>query len=322
MLNMSITKLLGIKYPIFQGGMAQIAMAPLVGAVANAGGLGIIGSGGLSADRLREEIRKTKAITDKPFAVNLMLMMHNIPELIEVILEEGVKIVTTGAGTPAPYMATFKEHGIIVIPVVPSVKIAKKMEALGVDAIVAEGTEAGGHVGETTTMALLPQITSAVRIPVIGAGGIADGRGIAAAFALGASGVQVGTRFLTTFECPTHENFKKAVIDADDTSTTVTGRSLGGPVRSIKNSMIAEFQKLESQGATRDELEKISLGSLRKSVFEGDTDRGSVMAGQIAGLCNEITTVEEMITSMFAEAQEVLNQLGKVTIVERELAFV
>jgi enoyl-[acyl-carrier protein] reductase II len=319
---MNITKLLGIKYPIFQGGMAQIALAPLAGAVSNAGGLGIIGSGGLTADRLREEIRKTKEITNKPFAVNLMLMMKNIPELIEVVIEEGVKIVTTGAGTPAPYMPIFKEHGITVIPVVPSVKIAKKMEALGVDASVAEGTEAGGHVGETTTMALLPQVTSAVSIPVIGAGGIADGRGIAAAFALGAQGVQVGTRFLATVECPTHENFKLAVINADDTSTTVTGRSLGGPVRSIKNSMIAEFQELERQNASRDELEKISLGSLRKAVFEGDTDRGSVMAGQICGLVQEITTVEEMITSMFAEAQEVLNNLGKITVMEEEKELV
>lgn len=318
-MNMNITTLLGIKYPIFQGGMAQIALHPLVGAVSNAGGLGLIGSGGLTADSLREEIRKTKEITDKPFGVNLMLMMKNIPELIEVIIEEGVKIVTTGAGTPAPYMATFKEHGIKVIPVVPSVKIAKKMEALGVDAIVAEGTEAGGHVGETTTMALLPQITSAVSIPVVAAGGIADGRGIAAAFALGAQGVQVGTRFLATVECPTHENFKLAVVNADDTSTIVTGRSIGGPVRSIKNSMVEEFLKLERQNASRDELEHISLGSLRKAVFEGDTDRGSVMAGQICGLVKEITTVEEMITTMFAEAQEVLNKLGNTTIVEREL---
>lgn len=318
---MSITKLLGIKYPIFQGGMAQIALSPLVGAVSNAGGLGIIGSGGFSADKLREEIRKTKEITNNPFAVNLMLMMHNIPELIEVIIEEGVKIVTTGAGTPAPYMETFKKNGIIVIPVVPSVKIAKKMEALGVDAIVAEGTEAGGHVGETTTMALLPQVVSAVSIPVIGAGGIGDGRGVAAAFALGAQGVQVGTRFLATVECPTHENFKLAVINADDTSTTVTGRSLGGPVRSIKNSMINEFLRLERENASRDELEKLSLGSLRKSVFEGDTDQGSVMAGQICGLCNEITTVEEMITSMFKEAQEVLSKLGKITVFEQELVL-
>ncbi|WP_462408505.1 nitronate monooxygenase [Neobacillus sp. Marseille-QA0830] len=320
---MSITNLLGIKYPIFQGAMAQIARAPLAGAVSNAGGLGIIGSGGMTADQLREEIRETRAITNKPFAVNLMLMMKNIPELIEVIVEEGVQIVTTGAGTPAPYMPIFKEHGIKVIPVIPSVKIAKKMEALGVDAVVAEGTEAGGHVGETTTMALLPQVVSAVSIPVVGAGGIADGRGIAAAFALGAQGVQVGTRFLATVECPTHENFKLAVVHADDTSTTVTGRSLGGPVRSIKNSMIEEYLKLEKDGASRDELEHLSLGSLRKAVFEGDTDRGSVMAGQICGLVKEITTVEEMITSMFAEAQEVMNNLGKISIIEeeRELVF-
>lgn len=315
---MSITKLLGIKYPIFQGAMAQIARSPLVGAVANAGGLGIIGSGGLTADCLRDEIRKTKEMTDKPFAVNLMLMMHNIPELVDVIIEEGVKIVTTGAGNPAPYMEKFKENGIIVIPVVPSVKIAKKMEAIGADAVVAEGTEAGGHVGETTTMALLPQVVSAVNIPVIAAGGIADGRGIAAAFALGAQGVQVGTRFLTTVECPVHENFKQAVLDADDQCTTVTGRSIGGPVRSIKNSMIAEFLKLESERASRDELEKLSLGSLRKAVLEGDTDRGSVMAGQICGMCNELTTVEEMITCMFDEAQQVLNKLGNVKLVEEK----
>ncbi|MBD3108044.1 DUF561 domain-containing protein [Bacillus sp. AGMB 02131] len=320
---MSITQLLGIKYPIFQGAMAQIALSPLVGAVSNAGGLGIIGSGGFTADRLRDEIRKTKEITDKPFAVNLMLMMHNIPELVDVIIEEGVKIVTTGAGNPAPYMEKFKANGIKVIPVIPSVKIAKKMEAIGADAVVAEGTEAGGHVGETTTMALLPQVVSAVNIPVIAAGGIADGRGIAAAFALGAQGVQVGTRFLTTVECPVHENFKQAVLDADDTCTTVTGRSLGGPVRSIKNSMIAEFLKLESERASRDELEKLSLGSLRKAVLEGDTDRGSVMAGQICGMCNELTTVEEMITTMFDEAQEVLNKLGNVQLVEeKELVLV
>ena len=315
---MSITKLLGIKYPIFQGAMAQIALSPLVGAVSNAGGLGIIGSGGFTADRLRDEIRKTKEITDKPFAVNLMLMMHNIPELVDVIIEEGVKIVTTGAGNPAPYMEKFKANGIKVIPVIPSVKIAKKMEAIGADAVVAEGTEAGGHVGETTTMALLPQVVSAVNIPVIAAGGIADGRGIAAAFALGAQGVQVGTRFLTTVECPVHENFKQAVLDADDQCTTVTGRSLGGPVRSIKNSMIAEFLKLENERASRDELEKLSLGSLRKAVLEGDTDRGSVMAGQICGMCNELTTVEEMITTMFDEAQEVLNRLGNVQLVEEK----
>ncbi|MCR6110040.1 nitronate monooxygenase [Bacillus sp. A301a_S52] len=314
---MELTQMLGIKYPIFQGAMAQIALSPLVGAVSNAGGLGIVGSGGFSAERLREEIRRTKDITDKPFAVNLMLMMENIPELIDVLIEEGIKIVTTGAGNPAPYMEKLKAHGIIVIPVVPSVKIAKKMEALGVDAIVAEGTEAGGHVGETTTMALLPQVTNAVSIPVIGAGGIGDGRGIAATFALGAQGVQVGTRFLTTVECPTHDNFKQAVLDADDTSTTVTGRSIGGPVRSIKNKMIDEYIKLEKNNASRDELEKLSLGSLRKAVFEGNMDEGSVMAGQICGMCNKLTTVEDMITSMFDEAQVVMTKLGQYRIKEK-----
>ncbi|WP_411344430.1 DUF561 domain-containing protein [Paenibacillus sp. WLX1005] len=313
-MSTTITQLLGIQYPIFQGAMAQIAREPLVSAVSNAGGLGIIGSGGMSADVLREEIRKVRNHTTKPFAVNLMLMMPNIPELIQVIIEEQVNIVTTGAGTPAPYMTTFKEHGITVIAVIPSVKIAKKMELLGVDALVAEGTEAGGHIGETTTMALVPQVASAVSIPVVAAGGVADGRGIAAAFALGAQGVQVGTRFLTTVECPTHDNFKQAVLDADDTSTTVTGRSIGGPVRSIKNGMIADFLKLENEHASREELEKISLGSLRKAVFEGDTDRGSVMAGQICGMCNEITTVEQMITSMFSEAQALLQQLGNTRI--------
>ncbi|MCR6097201.1 nitronate monooxygenase [Salipaludibacillus agaradhaerens] len=314
---MELTQMLGIKYPIFQGAMAQIALSPLVGAVSNAGGLGIIGSGSFSAERLREEIQRTKDITDKPFAVNLMLMMDNIPELIDVLIEEGIKIVTTGAGNPAPYMEKLKAHGIIVIPVVPSVKIAKKMEALGVDAIVAEGTEAGGHVGETTTMALLPQVTSAVSIPVVGAGGIGDGRGIAAAFALGAQGVQVGTRFLTTVECPTHDNFKQAVLDADDTSTTVTGRSIGGPVRSIKNKMIDEYIKLEKNNASRDELEKLSLGSLRKAVYEGNMDEGSVMAGQICGMCNKLTTVEDMITSMFDEAQVVMTKLGQYRIKEK-----
>lgn len=316
---MRIIKMLGIKYPIFQGAMAQIALAPLVGAVSNAGGLGIIASGGFSAEQLREEIQKTKEITDKPFAVNLMLMMPNISELVDVIIEEGVKIVTTGAGTPAPYMETLKKHQIAVIPVVPSVKIAKKMEALGATAVVAEGTEAGGHVGETTTMSLLPQVVDAVSIPVIAAGGIANGRGIAAAYALGAQGVQVGTRFLTTVECPTHDNFKQAVVDATDTSTIVTGRSIGGPVRSIKNKMIQAYLELENQKASRDELEKLSLGSLRKAVFDGNIEEGSVMAGQICGMCNEITTVEEMITTMFIEAEEVLDQMTHLSLVEKEL---
>ncbi len=302
---MSITKLLNIKYPIFQGAMAQIALAELVAAVSNAGGLGIIGAGGFSAERLREEIRKCKSLTDKPFGVNIMLMAHNRDELAQVIIDEGIKIVVTGAGSPAPYIKMWKEAGIIIIPVIPSVKLAKKMEAIGVDAVIAEGTESGGHVGETTTMALVPQVVDAVKIPVIAAGGIADGRGIVAAFALGAQGVQVGTRFLATEECPTHENFKKAVIDAIDTDTLVTGRSLGGPVRGIKNDMTQKYLELERRGASRDELEELALGALRRAVLDGDTNTGSVMAGQICGLINEITTVEDMIKSMFEEAEKV-----------------
>ncbi|EAD3256543.1 enoyl-[acyl-carrier-protein] reductase FabK [Listeria monocytogenes] len=303
---MSITNLLNIKYPIIQGAMAQIAKAPLVAAVSNAGGLGIIASGGMTAEMLREEIQKTKALTDKPFGVNLMLMMTNIAELTEVIIEEKVGIVTTGAGTPKTFMPIWKEAGIIVIPVVPSVMIAKRMEKMGADAVIAEGTEAGGHVGETTTMALLPQIVDAVTIPVIGAGGIADGRGIAAALALGAKGVQIGTRFLATDECPVHPDFKAAVIKASDRDTTVTGRKAGAPVRSIKNKMIKEYIRLEEENADRDTLEELTLGSLRKAVQEGDTDNGSVMAGQIAGLITEIKPCKDVIEEMMTDAKNVI----------------
>ncbi|ECC1497601.1 enoyl-[acyl-carrier-protein] reductase FabK [Listeria monocytogenes] len=303
---MSITNLLNIKYPIIQGAMAQIAKAPLVAAVSNAGGLGIIASGGMTAEMLREEIQKTKALTDKPFGVNLMLMMTNIAELTEVIIEEKVGIVTTGAGTPKTFMPIWKEAGIIVIPVVPSVMIAKRMEKMGADAVIAEGTEAGGHVGETTTMALLPQIVDAVTIPVIGAGGIADGRGIAAALALGAKGVQIGTRFLATDECPVHPDFKATVIKASDRDTTVTGRKAGAPVRSIKNKMIKEYIRLEEENADRDTLEELTLGSLRKAVQEGDTDNGSVMAGQIAGLITEIKPCKDVIEEMMTDAKNVI----------------
>ncbi|WP_099223517.1 enoyl-[acyl-carrier-protein] reductase FabK [Listeria costaricensis] len=302
---MKLTEQLGIDYPIIQGAMAQIAKAPLVAAVSNAGGLGIIASGGMSAEDLRAEIQKTKALTDRPFGVNLMLMMTNIEELTEVIIEEGVKIITTGAGTPKSYMPKWKEAGIVVIPVVPSVMIAKRMEKLGADAVIAEGTEAGGHVGETTTMALLPQIVDAVSIPVIAAGGIADGRGMAATFALGAKGVQVGTRFLATDECPVHPNFKEAVLKAGDRDTTVTGRRNGAPVRSIKNKMIKEYLRLEEENVDRDTLEKLTMGSLRKAVLDGDTDNGSVMAGQITGLVTEIKPCREVIEEMMREAKMV-----------------
>jgi len=305
---MAITKLLGIKYPVFQGGMAQIAKHELASAVSNAGGLGIIASGGMSIEQIREEIVNCKKHTDKPFAVNLMLMMHNIDEIIDVVIEEGVGIVTTGAGTPRKYMPKLKEAGIKVIPVIPSVKAAKKMEELGCDAVVVEGMEAGGHVGESTTMALLPQVTSAVNIPVIAAGGIADGRGVAAAYCLGASGVQMGTVFLATEECPVSENYKNAIIEAVDTSTTLTGTKFGAPVRGIKNELTKRYHELEEKSSTLMELEELTLGSLRKAAYEGDVENGSIMSGQIAGLVNEIRPVKDVIEGIFEEAQKVLEE--------------
>lgn len=305
---MTITKLLGIKYPVFQGAMAQIARHQLASAVSNAGGLGIIASGGMSPEQLREEIVNCKKYTDKQFAVNLMLMMHNINEIIDVIIDEGVGIVTTGAGTPRKYMPKLKEAGIKVIPVIPSVKAAKKMEELGCDAVVVEGMEAGGHVGESTTMALLPQVTSAVNIPVIAAGGIADGRGVAAAYCLGASGVQMGTVFLATEECPVSENYKNAIIEAVDTSTTLTGTKFGAPVRGIKNELTKRYHELEEKSSTLMELEELTLGSLRKAAYEGDVENGSIMSGQIAGLVNEIRPVKDVIEGIFEEAQKVLEE--------------
>ena len=305
---MTITKLLGIKYPVFQGGMAQIARHELASAVSNAGGLGIIASGGMSIEQITEEIVNCKKHTDKPFAVNLMLMMHNIDEIIDVVIEEGVGIVTTGAGTPRKYMPKLKEAGIKVIPVIPSVKAAKKMEELGCDAVVVEGMEAGGHVGESTTMALLPQVTSAVNIPVIAAGGIADGRGVAAAYCLGASGVQMGTVFLATEECPVSENYKNAIIEAVDTSTTLTGTKFGAPVRGIKNELTKRYHELEEKSSTLMELEELTLGSLRKAAYEGDVENGSIMSGQIAGLVNEIRPVKDVIEGIFEEAQKVLEE--------------
>ena len=305
---MSITKLLGIKYPVFQGAMAQIARYQLASAVSNAGGLGIIASGGMNPEQLREEIVNCKKYTDKPFAVNLMLMMHNINEIIDVVIDEGVGIVTTGAGTPRKYMPKLKEAGIKVIPVIPSVKAAKKMEELGCDAVVVEGMEAGGHVGESTTMALLPQVTSAVNIPVIAAGGIADGRGVAAAYCLGASGVQMGTVFLATEECPVSENYKNAILEAVDTSTTLTGTKFGAPVRGIKNELTKRYHELEEKSSTLMELEELTLGSLRKAAYEGDVENGSIMSGQIAGLVNEIRPVKDVIEGIFEEAQKVLEE--------------
>ena len=305
---MTITSLLGIKYPVFQGAMAQIARHELVSAVSNAGALGILASGGVSPEELRKEIQQCKSLTDKPFAVNLMLMMPNIEEIIDVVIEEGVKVVTTGAGTPRKFMPRLKEAGIKVIPVIPSVKAAKKMEELGCDAVVVEGMEAGGHVGTSTTMSLLPQVTSAVNIPVIAAGGIADGRGMAAAYCLGANGVQMGTVFLASKECPVTDEYKNMIIEADDTSTTLTGEKFGAPVRGIKNELTKRYHELEEQSSTLMELEELTLGSLRRAVYDGDVENGSVMAGQIAGLVSEIRPVKVIIESVIAEAKNVLKK--------------
>jgi thiazole biosynthesis protein thiG len=303
---MTITQLLGIKYPIFQGAMAQIARYELASAVSNAGGLGILASGGMRPEELREQIKKCKEQTTKPFAVNLMLMMPNINEIIDVVIEEGVKIVTTGAGTPRKFMPRLTEAGVKVIPVIPSVKAAKKMEELGCAAVVVEGMEAGGHVGTSTTMALLPQVTKAVNIPVIAAGGIADGRGVAAAFCLGASGVQMGTVFLATHECPVSIEYKNLIVEADDTSTTLTGMKFGAPVRGIKNELTKRYHELEAQSSTLMELEELTLGSLRKAVYDGDVENGSVMSGQIAGLVDEIRSVEQVIVDIWEEAKATL----------------
>lgn len=303
---MTITQLLGIKYPVFQGAMAQIARFELASAVSNAGGLGILASGGMSPEELREQIKKCKEQTTKPFAVNLMLMMPNINEIIDVVIEEGVKIVTTGAGTPRKFMPRLTEAGVKVIPVIPSVKAAKKMEELGCAAVVVEGMEAGGHVGTSTTMALLPQVTKAVNIPVIAAGGIADGQGVAAAFCLGASGVQMGTVFLATHECPISIEYKNLIVEADDTSTTLTGMKFGAPVRGIKNELTKRYHELEAQSSTLMELEELTLGSLRKAVYDGDVENGSVMSGQIAGLVDEIRSVEQVIVDVLEEAKTTL----------------
>ena len=303
---MTVTQLLGIKYPIFQGAMAQIARFELASAVSNAGGLGILASGGMRPEELREQIKKCKEQTTKPFAVNLMLMMPNINEIIDVVIEEGVKIVTTGAGTPRKFMPRLTEAGVKVIPVIPSVKAAKKMEELGCAAVVVEGMEAGGHVGTSTTMALLPQVTKAVNIPVIAAGGIADGRGVAAAFCLGASGVQMGTVFLATHECPISIEYKNLIVEADDTSTTLTGMKFGAPVRGIKNELTKRYHELEAQSSTLMELEELTLGSLRKAVYDGDVENGSVMSGQIAGLVDEIRSVEQVIVDVLEEAKTTL----------------
>ncbi len=308
---MKLNQLLGIKYPFIQGGMANIASGEFAAAVSNAGGLGLIGAGGMDTEMLREHIHICKKLTNKPFGVNLMLMNPEVETMAKMIVEEGVKIVTTGAGSPAKYMGLWKENGIMVIPVISSSVLAKKMEQCGADAVIAEGTESGGHVGEMTTMTLVPKIVDEVGIPVIAAGGIADGRQLAAAFALGAVGVQVGTCLLASEECPIHPAYKEAVVKAKDNDTIVTGRIAGTPVRILKNQMAREYVKQEKAGADKMELEKYTLGSLRRAVLEGDTRMGSLMAGQAVSQVHEILPVAEIFANMYEGYERTIDAIKK-----------
>ena len=307
-----LNQILGTEFPIIQGGMANIATAEFAAACSNAGALGVIAAGGMrSAQQLREEIEKCRSLTDKPFGVNIMLMNPIADELAQVVSEEHVAVVTTGAGNPGKYVEGWKAAGVKVIPVVAATVLAQRLARYGVDAFIAEGTESGGHVGELTTMALVPQVVDAVDVPVIAAGGIADGRQFAAALALGACGVQVGTCLLASEECPIHENYKQAVLKARDSDTTVTGRSVGGPVRVIKNRMAREYLRLEQQGATLEELEKLTLGGLRRAVTEGDMQTGSVMAGQVAGMLHEIRPLRRIFEEMVSGGRAVLQATGE-----------
>ena len=302
----AITELLHIEYPIFQGGMAWVAEHRLAAAVSNAGGLGIIALGGAPCEYIREEVRKAKQLTDKPFGVNVMLMNPEAEAIAKMLVEEQVSVVTTGAGNPEKYFPMWKEAGIKIIPVVASVGLARRMAKYGADALIAEGCESGGHIGEQTTMSLVPQVVQAVDIPVLAAGGIGDGRGVAAAFMLGAEGVQVGTRFLLADETQIHENYKEKVAKAKDIDTQVTGRSTGHPVRLLRNPMTRKYLKLEAEGASAETLELMTLGSLRRAVVDGDLNEGSFMAGQIAGLVNKRQTCREIIEEMMDEALAVM----------------
>ncbi len=297
---MRINELLGTEFPIIQGGMANIATGAFAAAVSNAGALGLIGSGGMDADALRSEIHAARAATDKPFGVNLMLMNPHIDELAQIVVEEGVRVVTTGAGNPGRYIPAWKEAGIKVFPVVAAPILAQRLARYDIDGVIAEGTESGGHVGEMTTMALVPQVVDAVRLPVIAAGGIADGRQMAAAFALGACGVQIGTCLLASEECPIHPNYKQALLKAGANDTTVTGRTTGAPVRVLKNKMAREYLRMEQENIPLAEREKLTLGSLRRAVFEGDLDGGSFMAGQVAGMLHEIRPLRQIFEEMMA----------------------
>ena len=307
-MNTRITELLGIKYPIIQGGMAWVAESTLAAAVSNAGGAGLIAGGAAPIDYLREQIRRAKSLTDKPFGVNIMLMSPNAEDLAQLIIDENVKLVTTGAGNPGKFMDAWKAAGIKVIPVIPSVALAKRMERAGADAVIAEGTESGGHIGEITTMCLVPQVADAVEIPVIAAGGIADGRGVAASFMLGAEGVQVGTAFLASEECKIHENYKKLVVDAKDTDSIVTGRFTGHPCRGVKTRFAKNLLTFEREGGSPEEFEQITLGSLRKAAVDGNIDEGSFLCGAIAGMVNEIRPCKDIVETMFSQAKKLLGR--------------
>lgn len=303
-----ITEMLGIEYPIIQGGMAWVAEHHLAAAVSAAGGLGLIGGANAPGEVVRKEIRKARELTDKPFGVNVMLMSPYADDVAKVVVEEGVKVVTTGAGNPEKYMDMWKVAGVKVIPVVASVALARRMEKYGADAVVAEGTESGGHIGEATTMTLVPQVADAVELPVIAAGGIGDGRGIAASFMLGAEAVQVGTRFVVAKESIVHENYKQRIIKAKDIDSAVTGRSHGHPIRCLRNKMTREYVRMEQEGKSFEELEYLTLGALRRAVQEGDVNEGTVMAGQIAGLIHKEQTCEEIIREMMEQAEKCLNR--------------
>lgn len=307
---MKLNELLGTEFPFIQGGMANIATGEFAAAVSNAGALGLIGAGGMSPEMFREHIHKCRSLTDKPFGVNIMLMHPQVDELAKIAAEEHVAVITTGAGSPGVYVSMWKESGAKVFPVVSAVSLAKMMAKAGVDGVIAEGTESGGHVGETTTMALVPQVCDAVSIPVIAAGGIASGRQLVAAYALGACGVQMGTCLLVSQECPIHENYKQALLKASDRSTVVTGRSVNAPVRVIKNQMTKDYIAHEKAGADKMELEQFTLGSLRRAVFDGDTRTGSLMAGQVAGMLHEIRPLRTIFEDLMAQAKVCLDGLS------------
>ena len=307
---MRLNELLGTEFPIIQGGMANIATGEFAAAVSNAGALGLIGAGGMDAESVRAHIRRCRELTDKPFGVNIMLMNPAAPEIARVVVEEGVKLVTTGAGVPSPYIPAWKEAGIKVFPVIAATTLVRRLAPLGVDGFIAEGTESGGHVGELTTMALVPQVRDMTDLPVIAAGGIASGRQLAAAFALGACGAQVGTCLLVSEECPIHDNYKQALLKAKDSDTVVTGRSVNAPVRILKNQMSREYLSRERAGAGREELEQYTLGSLRRAVFDGDTRTGSLMAGQVAGMLHEIRPLRAILEELCSGCDETIRALA------------